>query len=91
MAFSTVPAGRYYGWTKAEVLARLATIKTALINRVPGQSAIVSVGGNGMSASYDPRAPGSVTMEEEVFDLQTALALVDDDEPEVVSEQTFSA
>lgn len=72
-------------------MARLAVIKTALINRVPGQAAIVSVSGNGMSASYDPRAPGSVTMEEEVYDLQTALALVDDDAPEIVSEQTFAA
>jgi hypothetical protein len=91
MAFATVPVGRYFGCTKAQLLTRLDTLRTAALARVPGQGALVSVAGNGMSASYDHRAPGAVTLEQEIDDLLSALALVDDDAIELTSEQTFSA
>ncbi len=91
MAFATVPGGKYYGWTAAQINTGLATLKAALIAAPVGQSAITSVSGNGMSVSYDPRAPGSVTIPEEIADLLTALALVDDDALPVTSEQVFAA
>jgi hypothetical protein len=91
MAFSTVPVGRYYGWTSAEIAARIAVIKAAAIARPVGFSVITSVAGNGTSASFDTRGAGSVTLEEELYDLQCAAAMLDDDAPEMSPHQVFAA
>ena len=91
MAFATVPVGRYLGFTAAEIRTRLATLKAAVIAQGVGVGAIVAASGNGVSVSFDHRVPGSLTIDQEIADLMTALALVDDDELPVTPTQTFAA
>lgn len=94
MAYATVPVGRYYGWTAAQLNTRIAAIRTALVAEpvnVAGRQVITSVSGNGTSATFDPRAPGGATIERELEDLLIALALVDDDQPALHRDTTFAA
>lgn len=94
MAYATVPAGRYYGWTAAQLNTRIAAIRAALIAEpvsAAGVQVITSVSGNGTSVAFDPRAPGSMTVERELEDLLIAISLVNDDEPCRYRDTVFSA
>lgn len=91
MAFTTVPVGPYTGFTEAQLRTRIAAVLAAIIARPVGQSFATSVSGNSMSVSFDPRIGGSKTLEQEMYDLKVALAMVDDDEPEFPTETKFAA
>ena len=89
MALATVPCGPFVGWTATEINTRLATLKTYLINRTPGEGQLTAASVNGKSFTYATH--GGMSVAEEIAALQEALAWVDDDALVVPTEQVFAA
>ena len=89
MALATVPDGPFLGWTLAEINTRLATLKTYMVNRAPGESQITSASVNGKSFEYS--LGGGMSVAEEIAALQEAKAWVDDDALCISREQVFAA
>lgn len=77
MAYATVQAGIYYGFTSAEVLAELARYKAEVKKMVGGPRNVLAASVNGKSFSYGPS--GSLSLAQWQAEIQDALSQVDDD------------
>lgn len=88
MALDTVPDGPFLGWTLAEIDARLATLKTYMQNRAPGEGQMTSASVNGKSFEYG--LGGGMSVAEEIAALQEAKAWVDDDALPISREHVFA-
>lgn len=94
MAYASVPVGRYVGWTAVQLNARITAIRTAMLAapvNLAGTQVISSASGNGTSVTFDTKAPGSRSLEEELYDLQLALAMVDDNAIALPTSTRFAA
>lgn len=87
MAYDTVPCGRYYGKTKAEIQALIAAVQAEDAAAPGGGGAVLELSMNGRSIKYDPRF-GPVSIQARLAELFEALALVDDDALAITSSQT---
>lgn len=87
MALDTVPAGPFFGWTNAELRARLAIVKTAQQTRAAGTGGLSSASENGKS--FDFQGTGGMTFAQEVAELQHAISFVDDDVYALPSETEY--
>ena len=76
MAFATVQAGLYWGFSLAEMQAELARYKAAVQAMTAGAGHITSASVNGSSFSYGPNADLSLAQWQ--AEIQTAMADVDD-------------
>ena len=77
MAYDTVQAGIYYGFTLAEVQAELARYKAEVQKMVGGPRNVLAASVNGKSFSYVPS--GSLSLAQWQAEIQDALSQVDDD------------
>ena len=77
MAYDTVQAGIYYGFTAAEMATELARYKAEVQKMVGGPRNVVGASVNGKSFSYGPG--GSLTLAQWQAEIQDALSQVDDD------------
>lgn len=89
MALDAVPDGPFVGWTLEEIDARLASLKTYLQNRAPGEGQLTSASVNGKSFEY--ATGGGMSVAEEIAALQEAKAWVDDDALAISREHVFAA
>lgn len=76
MAYSSVQAGIYYGFTLAEVQAELARYKSEVQKMVGGPRNVLAASVNGKSFSYGPS--GSLSLAQWQAEIQDALSQVDD-------------
>ena len=77
MAYSSVQAGIYYGFTLAEVQAELARYKAEVQKMVGGPRNVLAASVNGKSFSYGPS--GTLSLTQWQAEIQDALSQVDDD------------
>ena len=78
MAYSSVQAGIYYGFTLAEVQAELARYKAEAKKVVGGPRNVLAASMNGKSFSYGPSG-SSMSLAQWQAEIQDALSQVDDD------------
>ena len=84
MAYDFVPyiGSLYDGWTREEILERLAVVDASIKTQAPGAGLIQSASLNGKSISFDnsgAAGPPLSQLRVEKRELMEALALVDDD------------
>lgn len=84
MAYSSVQAGPYFGFSLSEMQAQLARYKATVAALTPGAGNIVSASVNGSSFTYGPN--GTWSLAEWQAEIQAALAWVDDDVIDLPSE-----
>lgn len=76
VAYSTVQAGLYWGFTLAEMQAEFARYKAALTSVTAGAGHIVSASVNGSSFTYGPN--GDLSLAQWQAEIQNAMSWVDD-------------
>lgn len=77
MAYDTVQAGIYWGFTLAEMQTEAARYKAEVQKVVGGPRNVVGASVNGKSFSYGPQ--GSLTLDQWQAEIQDAMSQVDDD------------
>lgn len=78
MAYATVQAGIYFGFTLAEMQTEQARYKAEVQKVVGGPRNVVGASVNGKSFSYGPGG-GGLTLAQWQAEIQDALSQVDDD------------
>jgi hypothetical protein len=77
VAYSTVQAGAYWGWTLAEMQAELARYKSALATTTHGPRNVLGASVNGKSFTYG--IGGAWSLAQWQAEIQAAMSWVDDD------------
>jgi len=77
LAYDTVQAGIYYGFTLAEVTTELARYKAEVQKLVGGPRNVIGASVNGKSFSYGPG--GGLSLPQWQAEIQDALSQVDDE------------
>lgn len=76
VAYSTVQAGAYWGWTLAEMQAEQARYKSALATTTHGPRNVLGASVNGKSFTYG--VGGTWSLAQWQAEIQAALSWVDD-------------
>jgi len=84
VAYATVQAGTYWGFTLAEMQAEQARCKAAIQATTHGAQNVIGASVNGKSFSYGPN--GTWTISQWQAEIQAAMSWVDDTVPDVPSE-----